>query len=752
MKGENDENAEESLIITNEEDKNKKNIDANEQNNLKENSNKNNKNTNEQNTENEKINIQSREDFWYGISLFGRILFTLYSIHGVFFIYNFVIQYIIMFPSILYSNEMSKVAGFFFSCIYALFAINTSNLLLIPTYEFFSFPFLLYKQPFAHIISFVYTHREVPFTFEDIDEHNIFTKVIFSFFIVLEIVYIVGLACVYFFELVIIKDCIKMGILIIIYVYYTIIFLSYFVYSFYLFFVIICPSFCSKKGRFRNILTDYFKNKEISNLNLYSNIINPILSKNYIDRDGNEKKEEEHNCSDCNFEYNCYEIISYLKLVTLVLSIICLIFLFAQRKNDWYDYLSFTFLYIMMSVTSLTINFPFCYRNRSTFGVCGCHGENNFVYSNYKFKDTKKLRNSKVVSFTRCISNFVILGVGVGLPFIFILNIQTGTKNYDFFTGIQPKIKPIYNDTKKLLLPNVCYSSVHGIPLSNYLPFINDAYYYDNIVSNSSQVKVRSSLEIKEYFDLFFDEDYEIDIIGNLTDKTKNGVTMIQYNVRNKKEYVTILSIKGTSLSKDFYIDAQLYVSSIFLSILSAFSLTSTQKDSWSFNLIEYSLNIPYRIFLRFLIIDTYMNDLKKAYIDNEYTFYQNVVIVGHSLGGGLAKLFGRFIGKQAISLSGPGVNAFHSLWKYKQESENFEISAIDFVPDMDLVPRVEVSGGTIYKIVCKKGVFSCHGKELSLCETLTMCRSPIYLDYCEKIAKLNNKEITKIEESSNLN
>ena len=133
----------------------------------------------------------------------------------------------------------------------------------------------------------------------------------------------------------------------------------------------------------------------------------------------------------------------------------------------------------------------------------------------------------------------------------------------------------------------------------------------------------------------------------------------------------------------------------------------------------------------------------------NEYTFYQNVVIVGHSLGGGLAKLFGRFIGKQAISLSGPGVNAFHSLWKYKQESENFEISAIDFVPDMDLVPRVEVSGGTIYKIVCKKGVFSCHGKELSLCETLTMCRSPIYLDYC---AKLNNKEITKIEESSNLN
>ena len=62
--------------------------------------------------------------------------------------------------------------------------------------------------------------------------------------------------------------------------------------------------------------------------------------------------------------------------------------------------------------------------------------------------------------------------------------------------------------------------------------------------------------------------------------------------------------------------------------------------------------------------------------------------------------MFGRTVKKQAISLSGPGINAFNSLWNYEGESENFEISAIDLVPDRDLVPRVEVSGGTIYRII----------------------------------------------------
>ena len=242
--------------------------------------------------------------------------------------------------------------------------------------------------------------------------------------------------------------------------------------------------------------------------------------------------------------------------------------------------------------------------------------------------------------------------------------------------------------------------------------------------------------------------------MGNLINNNNDTdtVKMIQYNVKTPQTEVTILSIKGTSNNKDVYMDFQLYIPSILLNILSTFSILGSQKQTYSFRFTEFSLSIPYRLFSTYSVIDEYLKSLTEAYNNNTHTFYKNVIIVGHSLGGGLAKLLGRLLNKQAISLSGPGVNAFHSLWGYEGNSENFEISAVDLVPDMDLVPRVEVSGGTVYRIICKAGPFACHSKAISLCEVLIMCRNPNYVDYCQKLANLTDIEIDDLKNSSELN
>ena len=37
-------------------------------------------------------------EIWFGLTFLGRLVMTLYSLHGLFFIYNFIIQFIILIP------------------------------------------------------------------------------------------------------------------------------------------------------------------------------------------------------------------------------------------------------------------------------------------------------------------------------------------------------------------------------------------------------------------------------------------------------------------------------------------------------------------------------------------------------------------------------------------------------------------------------------------------------------------------------
>ena len=118
-----------------------------------------------------------------------------------------------------------------------------------------------------------------------------------------------------------------------------------------------------------------------------------------------------------------------------------------------------------------------------------------------------------------------------------------------------------------------------------------------------------------------------------------------------------------------------------------------------------------------------------------------------------MAKIFARIIAKKAISLSGPGINTFHYLFKYQENNENFELTSVDIVPDYDLIPRLGISGGTIYRILCLRSPAQCHSKELSLCESLIICRNPNAKNYCEQLVEFNSdKEIKEYYEATKFN
>jgi len=690
---------------------------------------------------------QCGEEVLYGLTLFGRLIMTLYSFHAMLFIYNFVIELIILIPEILYLTN-SVAIQILIILLFLMFSIFASSILVIPTYEVFLFPFLRYRNVLAHLESL----KKTMYIIYDIETEKINLKrnnfIADGILVFVEISYFIGFCCGFSSNSIKTKDVIRVIIFCVVYCYFLVIFFSYLFVSIGLYIKIISTYENNKcSGIFKSFIeldekikflfdkktSEENKEKEvIPNLSLFSYVINPLLEKSYeiIDKDASPCC-----CCYCCPEKHCwYKTKNIIMLVIAFCSFfITLVICFIYRT--FWNILLYFILFVLMLILSLMVNFPFVIRNKNTNNCCGFFSPKNIYGDKYKMK------HPRMVSFIRLICFSICLLISGALIYTFY---HFGDDS-DSLKSIKEKaFTPYKEQSQNILLPNICYSPIHKMKLSLYLPFINDAYYFDD---NTEE----SSFGIDDYKKMFFNDNYKIKVVGNIIEKNsaKDQVKMIQYDMETpSSDKITILSIKGTSNKKDVYLDIQLYFPSVLLNLFSLFSVFSQQKDTKSFSFMEYGLSIPYRLFSSYVVIDEYLRDLLTAYYSNNLEEKENVVIVGHSLGGGLCKILGKLTNRQSISLSGPGVNAFHSLWNYKSSNENFEISSIDLVPDMDLVPRVEVSGGTIYRIICKEGPLDCHSKEISLCEVLIMCDHSNYEEYCKNVAGLNKDQIDMIKDN----
>ena len=56
-------------------------------------------------------------------------------------------------------------------------------------------------------------------------------------------------------------------------------------------------------------------------------------------------------------------------------------------------------------------------------------------------------------------------------------------------------------------------------------------------------------------------------------------------------------------------------------------------------------------------------------------------------------------------------------------------------MPDNDIVPRIETTGGVRYRVLCEKGYFSCHQIERIICQIGASCgREDLSGDLCMSI------------------
>lgn len=104
----------------------------------------------------------------------------------------------------------------------------------------------------------------------------------------------------------------------------------------------------------------------------------------------------------------------------------------------------------------------------------------------------------------------------------------------------------------------------------------------------------------------------------------------------------------------------------------------------------------------------------------------RRVIMTGHSLGGGLARIVSGFTNTTAVAFSPPGVvqtrRKFRRLDGYLRARSLYN-NSVSVVPERDPISMIDSQSGFVQYIMCRSASpVSCHSVEMSICELLHSC------------------------------
>ena len=315
----------------------------------------------------------------------------------------------------------------------------------------------------------------------------------------------------------------------------------------------------------------------------------------------------------------------------------------------------------------------------------------------------------------------VILSIGL-LFFIFLTHIFFRISSwylYDNLRKIEEKGKFIEgNWTREILNEEsnfeniICNSSIYGLNMLK-IGSLALASYTTNIENTKNYIE-------KTFFKEKIENITEMRIIN---EDSKYGVVLLITVTIPKEKPLSIFAIQGSIKKLDWWLDIEIFCSSAIFSFLNRISVT--QLESLTSNIITWLLTLPLRFLEKLTLFKKYFESLD-LYISQEIKKINgknNIIFIGHSLGGGLAKFFGLKYHKESVSFSGPGITPLEFMLKDELNYKYFKTNLIDVIPDYDTIPRIETSAGIRYRVLCNKGFFECHGIERTICQMGATCR-----------------------------
>ena len=287
------------------------------------------------------------------------------------------------------------------------------------------------------------------------------------------------------------------------------------------------------------------------------------------------------------------------------------------------------------------------------------------------------------------------------------------------------------------------YTSIHHLNFIQLSSLAQAAYLSEEKIQN-----VKSLLQNP----VFKDSNLKIINMTFLTIKDDNAVLLkTDIQILNSHRNLTVFSIRGSSSSRDWILDLEMYTPSFMLTVIKSIPLIQNDESLTS-KALKLFLTIPYRCLEDITILKYYSQTIIQK-IDNIIKNSKNTdfIFAGHSLGGGMSKYITFHYKKISFSVSGPGVTPLEYLSSGdKDYDNNFRKNFIDIIPDHDIVPRLEVSGGTKYRVLCNKDLLTCHSLDRTICMIGIMCQQEEYTkDLC---LNMPNIGINEYDEMKKLN
>jgi lipase ATG15 len=168
-------------------------------------------------------------------------------------------------------------------------------------------------------------------------------------------------------------------------------------------------------------------------------------------------------------------------------------------------------------------------------------------------------------------------------------------------------------------------------------------------------------------------------------------------------------------------VDLELWCAAVLLEIFLPFVPFIGHFNYIAHDYFSMLMAMPRVVFQPFSLTDRYVHNMFRYVRHVRVGEGDDVLITGHSLGGGIAKILALMTGYAAVAWSGPGTRAIEYLYRDRDKTITPR-NLINVVPDQDWVGAVDQWDGTTYKLPCRAGPLWCHDLPRTICQVAAMC------------------------------